>query len=124
NSAINLSLTEAVYFPAMNFFIGLSMLSTVLIGGYLAIQGKVSAGNIAEFVIYINLLMFPISSIGWVASMVQRASASQKRINEFLETPSEIVSEPLPSAQEIAKGEVIFENVRFTYPHTGITALK
>lgn len=124
NSAINLSLTEAVYFPAMNFFIGLSMLSTVLIGGYLAIQGKVSAGNIAEFVIYINLLMFPISSIGWVASMVQRASASQKRINEFLETPSEIVSESLPSGQEIAKGEVIFENVRFTYPHTGITALK
>ena len=66
-SAINLSLTEAIYFPAMNLFIGLSMLSTVLIGGYLAIKGEITAGNIAEFIIYINLLMFPISSIGWVA---------------------------------------------------------
>lgn len=122
-SAINLSLTEAIYFPAMNLFIGLSMLSTVLIGGYLAIQGKISAGNIAEFVIYINLLMFPISSIGWVASMVQRASASQKRINEFLHTKPEIVSLLNAEKSEI-KGDIKFNNVTFTFQHTGITALK
>lgn len=124
-STINLSMTEAVYFPSMNFFIGLSMLSTVLIGGYLAIEGTVSAGNIAEFVIYINLLMFPISSIGWVASMVQRASASQKRINEFLETKPEIFSPAGPEnhLQKI-KGKFDFEHVNFTYPHTGIQALK
>jgi ATP-binding cassette, subfamily B, multidrug efflux pump len=124
NSAINLSLTEAIYFPAMNFFIGLSMLSTVLIGGYLAINGQISAGNIAEFVIYINLLMFPISSIGWVASMVQRASASQKRINEFLQTRPEISSN-LPAAETTRiKGNISFEDIKFTYPHTGITALR
>jgi ATP-binding cassette subfamily B multidrug efflux pump len=93
-SAVNLSLTEAFFFPSMNLFIGLSMLSTVLIGGYLAIQGKVTAGNIAEFIIYINLLMFPISSIGWVASITQRAAASQKRIDEFLNTQPAIVSSP------------------------------
>ncbi|RYD59338.1 MAG: ABC transporter ATP-binding protein [Sphingobacteriales bacterium] len=122
-SAINLSLTEAIYFPAMNLFIGLSMLSTVLIGGYLAIQGKISAGNIAEFVIYINLLMFPISSIGWVASMIQRASASQKRINEFLHTKPEIVS-PADAIKNEVKGEIRFDKVTFTFQHTGITALK
>jgi ATP-binding cassette subfamily B protein len=130
-SAINLSLTEAIYFPAMNFFIGLSMLSTVMVGGYLAIKGQVSAGNIAEFTIYINLLMFPISSIGWVASMMQRASASQKRINEFLHTQPEILS-PVEGqndassrnrdAEEV-KGYIHFDHVGFTYAHTGIRAL-
>ena len=122
-SAINLSLTEAIYFPAMNLFIGLSMLSTVLIGGYLAIQGQITAGNIAEFVIYINLLMFPISSIGWVASMIQRAGASQKRIDEFLHTKPLIASTPDSNKHNLG-GNISFKNVSFTYPHTGITALK
>lgn len=121
-SSINLSLTEAVYFPSMTLFIGLSMLSTVLIGGYLAIHGQITVGNIAEFVIYINLLMFPISSIGAVASMVQRASASQKRIDEFLNTQPEIVS-PLNPVAHTLKGEVTIQSVSFTYPHTGILAL-
>jgi ATP-binding cassette subfamily B multidrug efflux pump len=122
-SAINLALTEAIYFPAMNLFIGLSILSTIMIGGYLAIKGQITAGNIAEFVIYINLLMFPISSIGWVASMMQRASVSQQRIDEFLKTKPGIVSPAVPVAQEV-KGEVFFKDVTFTYPHTGITALR
>ena len=122
-SAINLSLTEAVYFPSMNLFIGLSMLLTILVGGYLAIKGEVSVGNIAEFVIYINLLMFPISSIGWVASMVQRAAVSQKRINEFLHTTPEIRSPEKP-LQKAISGEVNFDEVSFTYQHTGIKALK
>ncbi len=122
-SAVNLALTEAIYFPAMNLFIGLSILSTILIGGYLAIKGQITAGNIAEFVIYINLLMFPISSIGWVASMIQRASVSQQRIDEFLHTKPGIVSPPAPVAQEVM-GEVEFRDVSFTYPHTGIRALQ
>ncbi len=122
-SAVNLSLTEAFYFPAMNLFIGLSMLSTVLIGGYLAIKGEITAGNIAEFVIYINLLMFPISSIGWVASMMQRAGASQKRIDEFLHTETAIHNKPDAISKTI-RGEIRFNNVSFTYPHTGIEALK
>jgi ATP-binding cassette subfamily B multidrug efflux pump len=121
-SAINLSLTEAVYFPAMNLFIGLSMLSTVLIGGYFAIKGEITTGNIAQFVIYLNILMFPISSIGMVASMTQRAGASQKRIDEFLDTTPDIQNEPGASEQSL-RGDVSFDHVTFTYPHTGITAL-
>jgi ATP-binding cassette subfamily B protein len=122
-SAVNLSLTESIYFPAMNLFIGLSFLATVFIGGYFVIQGTISAGNIAEFVIYINLLMFPISSLGWVASMIQRASVSQQRIDEFLHTKPQIFSPDAASTQEV-KGKVEFRDVSFTYPHTGITALR
>lgn len=123
-SAINLSLTEAIYFPSMNLFIGLSMLSTVLIGGYFAMQGKVTAGDIAAFVIYINLLMFPMSSIGWVASMVQRASASQKRINEFLHVEPEIRGGSVDVFDAGFKAGLRFSHLSFTYPHTGIKALK
>jgi ATP-binding cassette subfamily B multidrug efflux pump len=122
-SSINLSLTEAVYFPAMNLFIGISMLSTVLIGGYFALNGQITTGNIAQFVIYINILMFPISSIGMVASMTQRAGASQKRIDEFLHTRPDIVTPPA-SVHDPLKGEVNFADITFTYPHTGITALQ
>ena len=122
-STVNLSLTEAIYFPAMNLFIGLSMLCTTLIGGYFAIQGQITTGNIAQFVIYINLLMFPISSIGMVASMTQRAGASQKRIDEFLDTVPDIRT-PEPAVKQPIEGTVVFDDVTFTYPHTGITALK
>ncbi len=122
NSALQLSMIESVYFPSMNLFIGLSMLFSVLVGGYLTIQGKTSAGHIAEFIMYINLLMFPISSIGWVASMIQRAAASQKRINDFLQTKSKITDTQLASEQLIS-GAINFDQVNFTYPHTGIQAL-
>ena len=121
-SSINLSLTEAIYFPAMNLFVGLSMISTILIGGYFAINGHITTGNIAQFVIYINLLMFPISSIGMVASMTQRAGASQKRIDEFLHTAPDIVT-PANAVSDRLAGKVVFDDVTFTYPHTGITAL-
>lgn len=122
-SAINLSLTEAVFFPSMNLFIGLSILSTVLIGGYYAIEGTISAGNIAEFIIYITMLMFPMMAIGWVASIVQRASASQKRINEFLDAKPDIHNNP-DAVSTTIKGDISFEDVSFTYSHTGITALE
>ena len=122
-SSINLSLTEAVYFPAMNLFIGLSMLCTILIGGYFAINGQITSGNIAQFVIYINILMFPISSIGMVASMTQRAGASQKRIDEFLHTVPDIKT-PINATKQVLRGAVAFNDVTFTYPHTGITALQ
>ncbi len=121
-SAINLSITEAIYFPSMNFFIGLSMVCTILIGGYFKIHGAITMGNIAQFVIYINLLMFPISSIGMVASMTQRAGASQKRIDEFLNSVPDILS-PSDAVRQDLKGSVVFSNVSFTYAHTGITAL-
>lgn len=121
-STINLSLTESIYFPAMNLFIGLSMLITVLVGGFLAYEGKITPGNIAEFVIYINLLMFPISAIGWTANMIQRAAVSQRRINEFLLTKPDIVNADEPVTKAI-EGKIEFRNVSFVYPHTGIKAL-
>lgn len=122
-STVNLALTEAIYFPAMNLFIGLSMISTILVGGYFAINGKATAGNIAEFVIYINLMMFPMFIIGWVASTTQRAAASQHRIDEFLNTVPDIQS-PANAVCPDVQGNVLFENVSFTYRHTGIKALK
>lgn len=122
-STINLSLTEAVYMPAMTLFVGLSMLLTVFIGGWQAIEGRITVGNIAEFVIYINMLMFPISAIGWTANMVQRAIVSQRRINEFLLTKPDIES-PDNGVKDTLKGAIEFRDVTFTYPHTGIVAVK
>lgn len=121
-STINLSLTESIYFPAMNLFIGLSMLLTVLVGGWQAIEGKVTPGNIAEFVFYINMLMFPISAIGWTANMIQRAAVSQRRINEFLLSEPDVVDTPGALAQPV-EGNISFRDVSFVYPHTGIRAL-
>ena len=124
-NAISLARVEAIYFPSMGLIIGLSTLLTIMIGGFYVIYGTHSTdlGTITEFVIYITMLTFPVSAIGWVASMIQRASASQKRLNEFLETNSEIGNIPLAEKQPLS-GNISFEHVDFTYPHTGIHALK
>src|ERR1044071_9486682 len=109
----------------MTLLIGLSTLLTIMIGGIHHIQNpdKTSLPLIIEFVIYINLLTFPVFAIGWTASMIQRAAASQKRLNEFLNTKPTIQNEPV--ARKIAlQGNISFKNVDFTYPHTGIEALK
>ena len=125
HNAIGLAKVEAIYFPAMALLIGLSNLLTIAIGGWYLIhhQYNVTAGTITEFVIYINMLTFPVSAIGWTASMVQRAAASQKRLNEFLQTTPEIKDTATVSATKI-KGDIVFDTVTFTYPHTGITALQ
>lgn len=123
--AVTLSKIEALYFPSMTLFIGLSILLTIMIGGYYYINGLNNVGidTLVEFVVYINMLMFPVSAIGWTASMIQRASASQKRLNEFLHTPSKIVRSP-ESKNVFLTGEIRFEDVNFTYPHTHIHAIK
>ncbi len=121
-NAIGLAKIEAIYFPSMALMIGLSTLITILIGGIQALNNPMKVGVIVEFVIYINMLTFPVSSIGWVASMIQRASASQKRINEFLQTEPNIKSKAT-AMEEPIQGNILFDNVTFTYPHTGITAL-
>jgi ATP-binding cassette subfamily B multidrug efflux pump len=121
-STINLNLTEAIYTPAMTLFIGLSMILTIMIGGSQAIAGTITLGNIAQFVMYINMLMFPISAIGWTANMIQRAAVSQRRINEFLLLPSEIKDENTAQSLTLT-GDIAINNLTFTYPHTGITAL-
>ncbi|MFN2457661.1 MAG: ABC transporter ATP-binding protein [Chitinophagaceae bacterium] len=125
NEAITLSKIESLYFPSMSFFIGLSTLLTIMIGGLHYIRGTNNVGldTIVEFIIYINMLTFPVSAIGWTASMIQRAAASQKRLNEFLHTIPQIQN--VPSAlQPVLSGNIFFKNVNFIYPHTGIHALK
>lgn len=124
-NAIGLAKLEAVYFPSMGLLIGLSTLLTIMIGGIYAIYGQrgVQIGTIAEFVMYINMLTFPVSAIGWTASMIQRAAASQKRINEFLDTKPVIVNPPAPQTP-VLQGNIVFDHVNFTYPNTGIHALK
>ena len=124
-NAIGLAGVEAVYFPSMSLIIGLSTLLTIMIGGIYAIKGTHGVGvdMIAEFVMYINMLTFPVGAIGWTASMIQRAAASQKRINEFLHTEPEIVNQSTP-AEPILQGNIQFHNIDFIYPNTGIHALK
>ena len=125
-NAIGLSKVESLYFPSMALLIGLSTLLTIMIGGYYYINyglERMSLGTITEFVIYINMLTFPVSAIGWTASMIQRAAASQKRLNEFLDTKPVIYDQPLAKKIKI-DGNIEFSNVDFTYSHTGIEALK
>ncbi|MEO7445129.1 MAG: ABC transporter ATP-binding protein [Ferruginibacter sp.] len=125
SNALSLAKTEAIYFPSMALLIGLSTLITIMVGG-LDVANNVpgaSVGKIAEFVMYIQMLTFPVSAIGWTASMTQRAVASQRRINEFLLT-SPVIKEPRDGVDVDLKGGISFKDVRFTYPHTGIQALK
>lgn len=124
-SAVNLAKIEAIYFPSISLMIGLSTLLTIMVGGLYHIQNpnEISIGTMAEFVVYINMLTFPVSSIGWVASMVQRASASQKRLNEFLDTVPDIQNVVRPQNIKIS-GYIQYDQVSFTYPHTGIRGLK
>ncbi len=121
NNAISLAKVESIYFPSMALMIGLSTLITILIGGIQALHDPLKVGVIVEFVIYINMLQFPVSAIGWVASMIQRASASQKRLNEFLQTQPAI-SDRGKVLQKV-EGDICFDNIGFIYPHTGIRAL-
>jgi ATP-binding cassette subfamily B protein len=124
-NAISLAKVESIYFPSMTLLIGLSTLLTIMIGGLYAANDPSGeyVSTIVEFVMYINLLTFPVSAIGWTASMIQRGAASQKRLNEFLKTDSVIQDPAIPSDKEVA-GDISFENVSFTYPNTGIQALK
>lgn len=121
---IGLARMEAFYFPTMALLIGLSTLLTIMIGGIYSIRGEheVTLGTITEFVMYVNMLTFPVSAIGWTASMTQRAAASQKRLNEFLDVEP-VIQNPLSPAGNQLQGDILFDHVDFTYPNTGIRAL-
>ncbi len=112
---------DALFMPAIILLIGLSTLITIYVGGLKAISGEITIGNIAEFVVYVNMLTWPFASVGWVTSLVQQASASQRRINEFLHIEPEIKNEKT-TTDEI-EGEIEFEAVSFVYPDSGIKAL-
>ena len=122
NKQLDLAKTDAVFFPLMFFLTGLSTLITIVAGGFEVLNGRASLGNIAEFVIYVNMLTWPVTSLGWTSSLVQRAAASQARINEFLNTKPEIQSTNL---SEFTFNEFIqFENIGLTYPEKSEKALR
>jgi len=120
-NSMDLVKVQAFFYPIMLLLVGLSTIITVYVGGFEVINGNITAGNIAEFVVYVTQLTFPVMSLGWVTSLIQRAAASQKRINQFLHTEPEIKTGHININ---LKGNIRFENVSFTYPDTGIQALK
>lgn len=124
-NVLGLVRVEAIYFPSITLLIGLSTLLTIMIGGLYYIKGGhgIGVNTIVEFVMYINMLTFPVSAIGLTASMIQRAGASQKRINEFLQTEPAIRNE-YPGEPLTLGGHIRFDHVSYTYPNTGIQAIK
>lgn len=122
DKSLDLNFVNALFFPLILFLIGLSTIITVYVGGQQVIEGRLTAGNIAEFLIYVNMLTWPVTALGWTTSLVQRAAASQQRINEFLFTKTDLVSRK-NIVQKIT-GDIVFERVNFIYPDTHIHALK
>lgn len=120
--SLQLTQVNAMFFPLIMSLIGLSTVLTIFIGGSEVIKGNLSIGNIAEFILYVNLLTWPVTALGWVTSIVQRAAASQKRINEFLKTKNDIFSDQ--NIEQAIVGKVEFRDVCFTYQDSGIEALK
>ena len=119
--SLRLTFVNALFFPLIMALIGLSVLLTIYIGGSQVIKGEITYGNIAEFVIYVNMLTWPVTALGWITSINQRAAASQKRINQFLQEENHIQS--TENLTREIKGDVSFKNVSFVYPDSGIKAL-
>lgn len=119
--SINLTRVNALFFPLIMGLVGISTIITVYVGGIQVIQGEIGYGVIAEFILYVNILTWPVTSLGWVTSIIQRAAASQTRINEFLDIKSDIVS--LENLEAEIKGSILVENLSFYYPESGIQAL-
>lgn len=121
-ASLNLAKTNALFIPVIVSLIGLSTVIIVYFGGLKSINGELSIGEILQFIFYINMLTWPIASIGWVTSLIQRAAASQKRVNEFLQENPEITDQE--NSIEFKSGKIIFDNVCFTYSNTNTEALK
>lgn len=119
---LKLSMIEAVFQPVMVLMIGISVIITVWIGGRFVVSGVIEPGNITEFILYVFKLTWPFASLGWVTSLIQRASASQERINDFLNQKSSILNQPKTNNE--IKGDIEFKDVCFTYPDSGIQVLK
>jgi ATP-binding cassette subfamily B protein len=119
--SMKLAKVDATFFPLMVFLTGMSTLLTISIGGWMVIRGEITIGNIAEFVIYVNMLTWPVTSLGWTSSLIQRAAVSQQRINEFLQTQSDIVN--ATDAEMKFEQEIRFENVTYRYEGKTMNAL-
>jgi ATP-binding cassette subfamily B multidrug efflux pump len=123
NKSLSLAKVQSLFGPLMLALIGISNLVVIYFGGLMYIEGTIkSIGTIAEFILYVNMLTWPVASLGWVSSMVQEAEASQKRLNEFLKIEPEIKNKN-PN-KSIINGSISFENVSYTYEDTNIKALK
>lgn len=122
DKALDLAKTEAYFFTIILFVIGLLNVAILYIGGKNYFEGKLTVGTIADFFMYINILIWPFSMVGWVSSVNQRAAASMTRVNEFLDIKSEIVNKNFDQYE--IKGDIEFKNVSYTYPNTGIKALE
>ncbi|KFF08616.1 ABC transporter ATP-binding protein [Chryseobacterium luteum] len=121
DKALDLAKTEAYFFTIILFVIGLLNVAVILIGGQKYIAGELSVGKIADFFMYINILIWPFSMVGWVTSVNQRAEASMQRINEFMDKKSEVINTNFENYP--IKGDIEFRNVSYVYPNTGIRAL-
>jgi len=119
---IDLARVQALFFPLMILLIGVSNIAVIYIGGKQFIDGEIDFGTIVEFLIYVNMLTWPVAIVGWVSSMVQQAEASQKRINEFLNEVPSIQNSVFKDTA--IKGKITFNKLTYTYPDTQITALK
>tara|TARA_A200000113_G_scaffold13618_2_gene12430 strand:+ start:2653 stop:4425 length:1773 start_codon:yes stop_codon:yes gene_type:complete len=122
NKSIGLQFILALFFPVIMTLIGLSIIITVYVGALEVFDGNLSIGNIAEFLIYVYLLTWPVTALGWITSIIQRASASQKRINEFLKESSDINSSE--NKRIILQGKIEFKNVFFKYSDTKIPGME
>lgn len=120
--SLKLTRVQSLFFPLVMGLVGLSTVLTVYAGSVEVIDGRLTFGNIAEFIIYVNMLTWPVTLLGWTSSQVQRAEASQKRINEFLKNKTDIISEK--NLSRVLEGKIEFRDVSFTYPDTGIEALR
>ncbi|MFM7903239.1 MAG: ABC transporter transmembrane domain-containing protein, partial [Bacteroidota bacterium] len=122
DASMELVRTNALFQPSLVLLIGLSTIITIAVGGYMVMEGRITLGNIAEFVIYVNMLTWPVAALGWVVSLVQRAAASQQRINEFLDTKPAV--DPDSGYEVDFNGEIEFKNVSFSYPNTEVEVLR
>jgi ATP-binding cassette subfamily B protein len=119
--SLKLTRVNALFFPLIMALIGMSNILVIYMGGKLVIEGAITYGIIAEFILYVNMLTWPVTALGWVTSIAQRAAASQKRINEFLNEKNDILSEQ--NLELEISGAIEFDKVSFTYPESGILAI-
>ena len=119
----NMSLVkvQSWFFPLMILLIGISNILVIYIGGNQYMSGQIELGVLAEFIIYVNMLTWPVATVGWVTSIIQQAEASQKRINEFLNVPNKIINKK--NSKLIVDGDITFNNVSYSYKETNIKAL-
>ena len=122
NKSLGLTKVDSFFYPIILLLIGLSNILIIYIGGKEIINGNLTPGNIAEFILYVNMLTWPVMALGWTTSQIQRAASSQQRINEFLNEKTTLVSEK--NVVKPLDGTITFKNVGFTYPDSGIVALQ